>query len=519
MIRRLFLHQKRLLAKIFFWLVLAAVVELGSAVVFGSLIDHIADLNHLRFYAICAGFIVLHFIAQYGRERIMEKAKRQTRVTLLEGAIQAYLAESNTTFHQTELNAYLNKLSTQMDTLMDQYMTPLLKAMGLAVNFVFGCVYFFTLSPLILGFLLAGSIVMVGFNALFQTKLKASQQAVLDQQSQWLARVQTMYHNFSVIKNYDLEKWEQNALRKTIHAGADAVYSNHLLLARLDAINFEIGYVLFFGQVFLCGLLLRSGAAAGLAVSAMQVSNTITNPVINFSTIRNRLVSNAPILSSFLALRDRAVSSSIPSHDPDSIAVQIDELAIQGKTILHDIDFTFRAHEKVMIVGPSGCGKTTLFNVLKGDIALDPPLPDFHAYCSIVEQDAPLFPGSVADNICLDTPRDEKRLAEVLKQVGLSHLDPNRRLRLDHDVLSGGERQRIQLARALYQRRPWLLLDEAFSALDTQTTAAIERVFLERSDLAMVSICHKPITANMELYDAIVFMERGTIQHVQRKED
>ena len=116
--------------KFFFWLVLAAVVELGSAVVFGSLIDHIADLNHLRFYAICAGFIVLHFIAQYGRERIMEKAKRQTRVTLLEGAIQAYLAESNTTFHQTELNAYLNKLSTQMDTLMDQYMTPLLKAMG-----------------------------------------------------------------------------------------------------------------------------------------------------------------------------------------------------------------------------------------------------------------------------------------------------------------------------------------------------------------------------------------------------
>ena len=202
MIRRLFLHQKRLLAKIFFWLVLAAVVELGSAVVFGSLIDHIADLNHLRFYAICAGFIVLHFIAQYGRERIMEKAKRQTRVTLLEGAIQAYLAESNTTFHQTELNAYLNKLSTQMDTLMDQYMTPLLKAMGLAVNFVFGCVYFFTLSPLILGFLLAGSIVMVGFNALFQTKLKASQQAVLDQQSQWLASVQTMYHNISVIKNY-----------------------------------------------------------------------------------------------------------------------------------------------------------------------------------------------------------------------------------------------------------------------------------------------------------------------------
>ena len=76
--------------------------------------------------------------------------------------------------------------------------------------------------------------------------------------------------------------------------------------------------------------------------------------------------------------------------------------------ILKGIDLDIYENEFVTLLGPSGCGKTTLFNVLKGDIALDPPLPDFHAYCSIVEQDAPLFPGSVADNICLDTPRDEK---------------------------------------------------------------------------------------------------------------
>lgn len=516
MIYRLFSQQKRLFIQILAWMILGAVVELGSAMIFGLLIDQIHDLNHFRFYGICGGFILVHFISQFGKERAIEQAKRQTRITLINGAVQAYLSQSNTAFHQLDLNTYINKLSTEMDTLMDQYMTPLLRAIGLAVNFVFGCVYFFTLSPLILFFLLAGSMIMVGFNILFRSKLKTSQKEVLSQKKKWLSSIQELYTNFSVIKNYDLETMEYDTLRKTNQCCANAIYENSLLLAKLDAFNFEIGYVLFFGQVFLCGFLLHNGAAAGLAVSAMQVSNTITNPVINFSTLRNRLVSNGPILESFLSLCDQTIPHTKNSvHEKiERISVKIDQFALHEKTILHDIEISFFRNEKIMIIGPSGCGKTTLFNILKGEIAMDPQLPDFHDQCSIIEQDAPLFPWSIKENICLNAPYNKIRLDKILNMVGLSHLDIDHILRFDHDTLSGGERQRIQLARALYHARPWILMDEAFSALDSETTKKIEQIFLDQDEQAMISICHKPVAENISRYDTVLYMDHGTITKI-----
>lgn len=521
MILHLFSQNKLLFVQILCWLLFAALVELGSAILFGLLIDHITDLNHYSYFLLCIGFIIVHFISLFGKEQAMEHAKRKTRILLLDQAMKTYLSASFASFYKKDLSFYLNKLSTEIDVLMDQYMTPLLNAIGLAIKFIFGCFYFFTLSPLILGFLLLGSLGMIGFNNLFKSKLKKSQQNMLESKKHWLANIQTFYHNFSVIKNYDLETIEYNTLHKAICSCADTTYDNHLLLAKLDAINFEIGYILFFGQVFLCGFLLNNGAAAGLAVSAMQASNTITNPVINFSTIRNKLVSNAPILTSFLSYSDISSlpkTKPITTKSPDSIALQFKKLVLEGKTILHDIDYTFKANEKVMIIGPSGCGKTTMLKVLKGEIPLGSSLPDFHESFSFVEQDAPLFPWSIRDNICLHLPFQKERFLQALDLAGISYLDPDHRIRPNHDVLSGGERQRIQIARILYQNRPWVLLDEAFSALDSKTTKAIERTILSQPNLTVVSVCHKPIQENMELYDTIIYMEKGTIQRIHKKE-
>ncbi len=159
-----------------------------------------------------------------------------------------------------------------------------------------------------------------------------------------------------------------------------------------------------------------------------------------------------------------------------------------------------------------------MLKVLKGEIPLGSSLPDFHESFSFVEQDAPLFPWSIRDNICLHLPFQKERFLQALDLAGISYLDPDHRIRPNHDVLSGGERQRIQIARILYQNRPWVLLDEAFSALDSKTTKAIERTILSQPNLTVVSVCHKPIQENMELYDTIIYMEKGTIQRIHKKE-
>lgn len=78
------------------------------------------------------------------------------------------------------------------------------------------------------------------------------------------------------------------------------------------------------------------------------------------------------------------------------------------------------------------------------------------------------------------------------------------------DRFSGGEKQRIVLARALLKNPRFLLLDEAFSALDSQRREQTERQILNQSG-AVINISHSYCLENMERYDEIIVLENGTI--------
>ena len=378
-----------------------------------------------------------------------------------------------------------------------------------------------------LAFLYAGSALTFAINRLCQPRLAKNQKQILRAKSDWIATLQGFYRNFSTIKDYGLEERESEALARSSDGSVQAHFRGGLELANLDSVDLDIGMAMFFGLLILCGTLFSGTISPGLAITAIQLSNSIVDPIINFTTIWNRLNASRPVLERFLAMETTASAPEPLAIDGPVETIEIDTPVVKvgDKALLHDIHLRFEKGKKYMIVGPSGCGKTTLLRTLKGaipssDVRLNGKAGlSMKAQLCVVGQHMALFPWTLAQNIALNEPAAPSTIDALLAQVHLSHLDPGRLMRLDNDTLSGGELQRVQLARVLAQHRPWLFLDEAFSALDTQTTAAIERVFLERSDLAMVSICHKPITANMELYDAIVFMERGTIQHVQRKED
>jgi len=113
------------------------------------------------------------------------------------------------------------------------------------------------------------------------------------------------------------------------------------------------------------------------------------------------------------------------------------------------------------------------------------------------------FPlGSLRTAITYPTPLarvDQAELREVMDAVGLAHLWP----RLEEEaewnvVLSGGEQQRIALARALFRRPDVLLLDEAMSNFDEDTTREFYRLLAERlPDTIIVSIGRSPALAKL----------------------
>lgn len=152
----------------------------------------------------------------------------------------------------------------------------------------------------------------------------------------------------------------------------------------------------------------------------------------------------------------------------------------QNRPLLNGVSFSLKQGEIATLVGSSGAGKTSLFQIvtallkpLSGSITINgKSLPSGALFVSYMMQQDLLLPWrTVLDNLLLIGELGKKPLhsaikdeaLELLKLMGLESAQT-----LFPHQLSQGMRQRVSLARALLQKRPLLLLDEPFSALDVK---------------------------------------------------
>jgi NitT/TauT family transport system ATP-binding protein len=157
-------------------------------------------------------------------------------------------------------------------------------------------------------------------------------------------------------------------------------------------------------------------------------------------------------------------------------------------TALQAVDFSVREQEFICIVGPSGCGKTTLLKIIAGliepttgHIVFSLTNSNGQLRSAMVFQEQGLFPWmSVQDNVAfgLETQgmklKERRKLAsDFISKVGLSgflHSYPHE--------LSGGMRQRVAILRAFLANPQFLLMDEPFGALDSQTRLVMQEELL-----------------------------------------
>lgn len=193
-----------------------------------------------------------------------------------------------------------------------------------------------------------------------------------------------------------------------------------------------------------------------------------------------------------------------------------------GAPILKGIDLVVPANGVTVLAGPSGAGKSTLLRLLN---RLDDPLAgeirwrnrplaewaptDLRRQVAMVFQRAPIFPGSVFDNLRValaDVTRD--RAAHVLEHVGLDGdvLDQ------DAGTLSGGEAQRMCVARALLTEPAVLLADEPTAALDRAARITVEDLALSLAESGMAVIWVSHDTDQLRrLADHVIVLANGTV--------
>ncbi|OKH45260.1 ABC transporter [Calothrix sp. HK-06] len=209
----------------------------------------------------------------------------------------------------------------------------------------------------------------------------------------------------------------------------------------------------------------------------------------------------------------------------------------EHQPIIKNLSLHIGAGKTIAIVGSTGSGKSTLvklllrfYDVTDGTITIDGiniqnlDLHDVRRSIGLVSQDVFLFHGTVAENIAYGSfgKRDEEiinaaKIAEAHEFITQLPLQYETIVGERGQKLSGGQRQRIAIARAVLKNPPILILDEATSAVDNETEAAIQRS-LEKITVNRTTIAIAHRLSTIRNADCVYVMEYGQLVEAGKHE-
>ncbi|MFI5565417.1 ABC transporter ATP-binding protein [Amycolatopsis japonica] len=228
---------------------------------------------------------------------------------------------------------------------------------------------------------------------------------------------------------------------------------------------------------------------------------------------------------------DRAPAKTESEGDHDGPVLELRGVTADygGDPALRDVSLEIPRRGHTAIVGPSGAGKTTMLSLImrfvrpqSGSLLLDGreyadlPYADVRSRLAYVEQETPIVPGTIRENLLFthpDATEDEVRraLEEVRLSDKIAALDDGLDTPLSSTSVSGGERQRIALARAILRTPDVVLLDEATAQVDGRTESAIHDCIRRLArEGAVVTVAHRLSTVIDA--DTIVVMEAGRVR-------
>ncbi|MDD4192794.1 MAG: ABC transporter ATP-binding protein [Mangrovibacterium sp.] len=306
----------------------------------------------------------------------------------------------------------------------------------------------------------------------------------------------------SVIKSYNIYRWAEERMQEEnlslFHFTLKIAWVRSFIIPLLAGLEQILKIVvLFAGGLFVIqGKLTIGGLTGYIAYTVL-----LTQPILGFGWLLAVFQQGFVGISSLQTIIDRNGADEgrkpLPAKEKELLfkkGVTLRNMRYTypdgNRPVLQDISFTIQPGQVVGLTGKVGSGKTTLVNCINGYLRPDPGQlffgdkdtarlrgEDIRSAVRTVSQDVFLFSDTIENNIAFGSARALQRnsLQEVIYKSALAdelaRFPGHEKTMVGEKgiMLSGGQKQRISLARALYTPCGLLILDDVFSAVDTET--------------------------------------------------
>ncbi len=438
------------------------------------------------------------------------------------------LFQKNINEFQSENNAkYMSTLTNDVNTIEASYIDAMYEMLISMINFTVAILVIGTVSPLALGL----GVVIGGISTLASILISKPLQRHQRQRSElyedYTAYIKEVLGAFHIIKSNDLGDKVSNDFyqkSKKIQFKGYVIDKIYTYISAMNNLNFTLAfYSLISVTAYMC---IKGQLTLGGVILVITNMEKLMNPLVQLAEYMPKVMGTKTLFQKIEETLTNVETHTEPI-EIESIreGITFDQVSFgfEDNLVLSEISLNFKKGGKYLVIGPSGGGKSTLLRLLrkyylpqKGQIRLDQhDLKDvqknsYFRHIANVEQQVFLFEDTIRNNMTLYKDYEDEEIFKALSSAGLSPFIDSNPEGLSYMLydngknLSGGERSRMAIARALLQQADLLILDEAFSSLDSHTAKAIEKTILDLPHLTVVNVSHVLFEENRKDYTEII---------------
>ena len=423
----------------------------------------------------------------------------------------------------------------QIQTGINQFLRLFLRAPII----VFGAIFMaYRLSPeltfwfLVMVAILSFVIVVLSrlVNPLYSILRKKTDQLVQEtrQQIQGMRVIRAFGQEKREIENFQVLNQVYTAIQmKTGH------WSSLLTPLTYLIVNGTLLVIIWNGYISIQGGWLSQGALIALINYLLQILVELIKLAMLINSLNQSYISAKRIEEVFAEEPEDILAEIDQREDSSNQTLRVEHLTFTypdaAQPSLRDISFGMKEGQILGIIGGTGSGKSTLVQVLlglypadKGSISLyrdgrsPRNLSEWRSWMAYVSQKVELFKGTIRSNLTLgmeETVSDQE-LWQALEIAQAKDFVSDKEGQLDAEVqaggrnFSGGQKQRLSIARAVLRRAPFLILDDATSALDTITESNLLKAVQDNlPNTSLILISQR--TSTLKIADQILLLEKG----------